>query len=63
MKGLGTKEKDLISVLGGFAPLHMNQIINEYQKKYGKKDIYIYIFIYFIYFIYINIIFINIYFY
>jgi hypothetical protein len=36
MKGLGTKEKDLISVLGGFAPLHMNQIINEYQKKYGK---------------------------
>ncbi|OUM57435.1 hypothetical protein PIROE2DRAFT_17587 [Piromyces sp. E2] len=37
MKGLGTNEKELISILGGYPPLHMNQIINEYQRKYGHR--------------------------
>jgi len=37
MKGMGTDEKDLISVLGGYSPLQMNQIINGYEKKYGRS--------------------------
>jgi len=40
MKGLGTKEKDLISILGRYPPLQMNQIIIEYERKYGRTLIY-----------------------
>jgi len=37
MKGLGTNESKLIKVLGGYPPIHMNQITKAYEAKYGKK--------------------------
>jgi len=37
MKGFGTNEKQLISVLGKYPPLQMNQIIKGYKSNYGKK--------------------------
>jgi len=37
MKGLGTDEKALISVLGKYPPLQMNQIIKSYTSNYGKR--------------------------
>jgi len=40
MKGLGTNEKDLISILGGYPPIQMNQVIIEYERKYGRTLLY-----------------------
>jgi len=37
MKGFGTNEKQLISVIGKYPPLQMNQIIKGYKSNYGKK--------------------------
>jgi len=37
MKGFGTNEKKLISVLGKYPPLQMNQIIKGYKSNYGKS--------------------------
>ncbi|OUM65615.1 hypothetical protein PIROE2DRAFT_20295 [Piromyces sp. E2] len=37
MKGIGTDEKKLISVLGKYPPLQMNQIIKGYKSNYGKN--------------------------
>jgi len=39
MKGIGTDEKKLISVLGKYPPLQMNQIIKGYKSNYGELDI------------------------
>ncbi len=36
MKGFGTNEKNLISVLGKYPPIQMNQIIKRYKSNYGK---------------------------
>jgi len=37
MKGLGTDEAKLISVLGTYPPIQMNQIIKGYKSHYGKS--------------------------
>jgi len=37
MKGMGTNEKKLISVLGKYPPIQMNQIIKSYKSNYGKN--------------------------
>jgi len=37
MKGLGTNETKLISVLGKYPPIQMNQIIKGYKSHYGKS--------------------------
>jgi annexin A7/11 len=37
MKGLGTNEAKLISVLGTYPPIQMNQIIKGYKSHYGKS--------------------------
>jgi len=37
MKGFGTNEKKLISVLGKYPPVQMNQIIKSYKSNFGKN--------------------------
>jgi len=37
MKGFGTDEKKLISVLGKYPPIQMNQIIKSYKSNFGKN--------------------------
>jgi len=37
MKGIGTDEKKLISVLGKYPPVQMNQIIKSYKSNFGKN--------------------------
>jgi len=37
MKGLGTNEAQLISVLGKYPPIQMNQIVKGYKAHYGKS--------------------------
>jgi len=36
MKGFGTNEKKLISVIGKYPPAQMNQIIKGYKSNYGR---------------------------
>ncbi|ORX76313.1 Annexin [Anaeromyces robustus] len=37
MKGLGTDEAALISILGKYPPIQMNQIVNGYKSHFGKS--------------------------
>jgi len=37
MKGIGTNENKLIKILGGYPPIHMNQIVKAYEAKYNER--------------------------